>query len=251
MTDDVIILKLGGSIVTKKSEQDVIDIESIRNISSQISKISNSKSLVIVHGAGSCGHPEAKQYQIQSGVTRSNVSGISITHSAVKKLNEVIVSCLREFGVNAVSIHPFCSSLAKSGRLVYYGEDQVKLLLNLGVVPVLHGDVVMDIDRGACIVSGDQILCSLAKSMKASKVGLATDVPGVLMNGSVVPIITRKNVNSVALGESSNIDVTGGMSGKIDELLGLADIGISSHIFHTSQIMNFLCNREHSGTIIQ
>lgn len=249
--NEIVVLKLGGSVVTKKSEQGVIDTERIASLAKEIAPAAKVVPLVIVHGAGSCGHPEAKQYRISEGVTFENAEGIAVTHFAVRRLNEEFVALLRAEGVNAVSVHPFCSSLAENGRLVYAGEEQIKEMLKLGIVPVLHGDVVMDKVRGACIVSGDQIVPKIAAALSATKVGVATDVSGVLSNGSVVPVITRETVFGIDLGDSSNTDVTGGMKGKVNELLLLADSGISSHVFHISRVTDFLNGNSHGGTILR
>jgi len=124
-------------------------------------------------------------------------------------------------------------------------------MLMLGMVPVIHGDVVMDLSRGACIVSGDQLVQYLAAGLNISRVGLATDVPGVLDGGHVVPEITRKMASSLQVGNSMHTDVTGGMRGKINELLSLAGKGIGSDIFHVSRISDFLAGTDHGGTKIK
>jgi isopentenyl phosphate kinase len=248
---EITILKLGGSVVTKKSETGTINTPKIRELASQIAPIAKSVPLIIVHGAGSCGHPEAKQYHIQEGVTKSNAEGIAVTHFAVRRLNEEFVLHFRAEGVDAICMHLICMSIAENGRLIYSGEEQIKSLLALGIVPVLHGDVVMDTVRGACIISGDQIVHAVAKALGATRVGVATDVPGVLAKGRVVPVISRENISTINLGDSTNTDVTGGMRGKVEELLLLADAGIPSHIFHISRIIDFLQDHDHGGTIIQ
>jgi isopentenyl phosphate kinase len=247
---ETVILKLGGSAVTRKYEPGVIDLTRIRE-TAEVLSAAGPLPLVIVHGAGSCGHPEAEHYRIQEGVTRENAGGIAATHAAVRRLNESFVAVLREYGVDAVCMHPFCSSLAENGRLVYAGEAQIREMLKLGVVPVLHGDVVMDTARGACIVSGDQIVPAMAAALNAARVGVATDVPGVLSDGTVVPVITRENAGSIDLGTSSHTDVTGGMQGKVNELLLLADKGIPSHIFHISRVADFLAGKPHGGTTVR
>jgi len=110
--------------------------------------------------------------------------------------------------------------------------------------------VVMDLLRGSCIVSGDQLVTRLAVALGSRRVGLATDVPGVLENGSIVPYIDRSRAASLAIGGSASTDVTGGMQGKIRELLALADAGTDAHIFHISKIGRFLDGTEHGGTIV-
>jgi len=205
---------------------------------------------VLVHGAGSCGHPEARRYRINDGLTGENVPGVYETHTAVSSLNTAVVDALRDAGVEAIGIHPLDLGLAENGRLVSFETRHIAEMSEHGIVPVLHGDVVMDRLRGSCIVSGDQLVTHLAAALKSRRVGLATDVPGVLANGSVVPRIDRSTVESLDVGGSGNTDVTGGMRGKLAELLALADAGIDSHIFHVSKIGRFLDGIEHGGTMI-
>ncbi|MDD4568014.1 MAG: uridylate kinase, partial [Methanoculleus chikugoensis] len=140
--------------------------------------------------------------------------------------------------------------LAEDGRLVSFETRHIAEMTEHGIVPVLHGDVVMDRLRGSCIVSGDQLVTRLAAALKSRRVGLATDVPGVLANGAVVPRIDRSTAESLDVGGSGNTDVTGGMRGKLAELLALADAGIDSHIFHVSKIGRFLDGTGHGGTTI-
>ena len=91
----------------------------------------------------------------------------------------------------------------------------------------------------------------LAPRLGLSRVGLLTDVPGVLgPDGAVVPRVSRAGTGSLALGASATTDVTGGMGGKVAELLRLADEGISSHVFGADRLADFLAGRPHGGTEI-
>jgi len=57
----LIILKLGGSIITKKeSKEPLVDHDNLNRISKEIAS-SSFEGLIIVHGAGSFGHPFAKK----------------------------------------------------------------------------------------------------------------------------------------------------------------------------------------------
>ena len=69
----MIILKIGGSILTEKdSAEPKVDFNNLNRIAEEIreslyaDEMSNDliDGLVIVHGAGSFGHPPAKKYQI-------------------------------------------------------------------------------------------------------------------------------------------------------------------------------------------
>ncbi len=244
-----IVLKLGGSVITDKAASKTeIRYDVLAGIAREIARYPNLP-LLIVHGAGSCGHPQAKQYHLDVGVTMENRTGIFETHDAVASLNREVVSALRRAGLEAVPIHPLHGCLAEDGRLISYETGHLDRMLSIGVIPVMHGDVVMDTVRGACIVSGDQLIRVFAKELGMNRVGLATDVAGLLdANGSVVRELRRSMAHTVEIGQSGHVDVTGGMEGKIAELLSLADIGITSEIFHISEVPAFLAGTDHHGT---
>jgi len=245
-----LILKLGGSVITDKSAGCAVDRTRLASIASTIAG-ARAGGIIVIHGAGSCGHPEAKRYHLDKGASAGNTEGIFVTHRAVSSLNDAVVAALREEGVPALGVHPLLTGVADNGRLVGFECRHLEKMLTLGMVPVIHGDVVMDLSKGACIVSGDQLVRYLAVALGISRVGLATDVPGVLDGDGVVPKITRKTVPDLQIGNSSHTDVTGGMRGKIDELLGLADAGIGSDIFHVSRIPDFLAGSGHGGTMVR
>ena len=62
----MMILKLGGSILTNKDAIGEIDNENLSRVANEIRNAldNNPDDLIIVHGAGSFGHPPAKEYKI-------------------------------------------------------------------------------------------------------------------------------------------------------------------------------------------
>jgi isopentenyl phosphate kinase len=245
-----ILLKLGGSVITDKNADCVINYDQLSLVASAISR-ANTGGIVIIHGAGSCGHPEAKRYGLENGAVAGQTDGIYITHRAVSRLNDAVVETLRQKGIAAAGIHPFHAAVADKGRLIAFEFRHLEKMLMLKMVPVIHGDVVMDLSKGACIVSGDQLVRYLAVALSINRVGLATDVPGVLDGGQVVPVITRNMAPALQIGSSIHTDVTGGMRGKMNELLDLAEAGIGSEIFHVSRVGDFLAGIAHGGTTVK
>lgn len=251
MMSNLRIIKLGGSVITDKTRQDAVNHTAITQLAEVLAEFAQRMPLIIVHGAGSCGHPQAAEWKIQEGVTAQNARGVFETHEAVSVLNREVTAALRLAGIEAVSLPPFASSLAENGRLVYAGEQQIQILLKSGIIPVLHGDVVADSIRGACIVSGDQLVPFLAKALGAEGVGIVTQTGGVLSGGKIVPEITRQNVSVIQPGCcGEGADVTGGMKGKIDELLTLADAGIPSCIFAPEYLNDYLRGMEFPHTCV-
>ena len=72
----MIILKIGGSILTNKdATKSEIDEKNLSRIANEIKSSLDyeSKEIIIVHGAGSFGHPPAKEYKIGEPLTKKNI----------------------------------------------------------------------------------------------------------------------------------------------------------------------------------
>jgi isopentenyl phosphate kinase len=191
----------------------------------------NPDDVVLVHGAGSFGHIPAKKYGLPQEFNRE---GLRVTHSSVAKLCEMIIEALGCAGVDSLPVHPLSCLRLKEGRIDSFFMEPIKEMLKEGIMPVLHGDVAMDATGKAAIVSGDQLVTYIARSLQADIVAIGSNVDGVLFSGRPLPSITRKELSQVqsAIGGSDEVDVTGGMRGKLLELLNLADLGIDSMIFN-------------------
>ena len=247
---EAILLKLGGSVLTRKGSKGDIMYEQLERIGEEIGSRSGIP-LAIVHGAGSCGHPEARRYELTGGLSRKNLEGVLVTHQAVSRLNTELVVALRRHGSEAIGIHPFHAGYAENGRLVSMECRQIQEMIARSMVPVLHGDVVMDAVKGVSIVSGDQLVVYLAHALRFGRIGLATDVPGVLDGDRVIPEITVSSAGNLPIKASRHTDVTGGMKGKVRELLDLARDGTSSAIFHVDRLGDFLDGKPHGGTVVR
>lgn len=231
---DITVLKVGGSAVTdKNAAAGSAKTDEMERIAKEIAGFSGK--LVIVHGAGSFGHVYAKQYGLDKGF---HEEGFLKTHDSVRELNEMIVKTLRAEGIPAVPLNPLSFSICDDGRLTSLYTDQIAEMLKYNLVPVLHGDVCMDTTRGACILSGDQSLPYVAAALSAKRVGLGSATDGVLDSaGQTISRITPNTFDSVKqhIGGSAGTDVTGGMLGKVSEILELAEkTGIESCIFNAN-----------------
>ncbi len=239
------ILKIGGSVLTEKTDTPTPKPSAIERCAAEIASYhpSADNPLILIHGAGSFGHPQAKKHDSPDGFTNS---GIIEIHRSVTLLNELVVNALIENNVPAAPVHPFGCTVAEDGRISEMHTAPIALMLARGIVPVLHGDVVMDRTLGASIISGDQIVPYLATRFGASRIGFGTAVDGVIADGSVVPEITPETFEAVRshIHGSEGTDVTGGMLGKVRELLG---IDIDSYIFSAvkpGMIAGFLSGEE-------
>ena len=161
----MIILKIGGSILTNKdSKTSEVDAVSLKRIASEIKRsLDNSvKELVIVHGAGSFGHPPAKKHKIGEEFDESEYPqkrlGFCEIQNEVKKLNMFICEALIEEGIPAIAVPASGFITATDKRITNGNLGLFKRYLSKGFVPVIYGDVVLDDDLEFCVISGDQLI---------------------------------------------------------------------------------------------
>lgn len=250
-----VVLKIGGSVLTDKGRVSTARLEHIERIAAEIKAGCRSR-LVLIHGAGSFGHHQAKEYGLKSGLNDQSIRGIWPTHSAVKTLNGMIIDALYRNGVYAAPVHPLSCCTLKNGRIESISMNVIEGMLSAGIIPVLHGDVAFDTEKGIDVLSGDQIVVCLAKTLNARKVGIGTNVDGVYAKDfNVIGKITPANIYQVikAISGSGGVDVTGGMHGKVMELLDLASSGIPSQVFNADKpggVARFLRDENCGGTLI-
>lgn len=246
----MILLKIGGSVITDKAREATIKKTAISEVARQIanSRITN---LVLIHGAGSFGHPQAVKYLSQG----FSAPGLWKTHAAVCLLNTRFINALQSENVPALPIHPLGHVVVNHGKIAAFSTAALQLMLENNIIPVLHGDVVMDKSRRFSILSGDQIMTYLARIMQPHKIGMGTDVDGVLYEGKTIRHLTPVGFETYRAGitGSDNIDVTGGMLRKVSELIDLAKLGVESHVFDATKkgnITRFLVAGTNLGTTI-
>lgn len=240
------IVKLGGSVITRKSGFEKASIPALRSLCKEIAYAHElGAKFIIVHGAGSFGHPHVLKYKIQNGVrTPSQALGFAKTHESVAKLSALVVSELTAAGVPCASIPPLAIVRTRNKKIIEFCTDAIDSLLKLGITPVLYGDVVVDDALGGCVVSGDTILSALAK--KANKLILFTNIDGIFANGKLMQNINRKNAHKILMhvGSSKHKDVTGGMRGKLLELLKTGKLALIANGSNPSRVRNILLGKK-------
>jgi isopentenyl phosphate kinase len=262
----MIILKIGGSILTNKdSAESEIDSASLGRIAREIkaSLDISDKQLIIVHGAGSFGHPPAKEYRIGEAFDKSEYPqkriGFCKTQNAVKKLNMLICEAFIEEGLPVVAIPASSFMTATDKRITEGNLEFFNRYLSKGFIPVIYGDVVLDSELEICVISGDQLIQYLAVNLNPDRVILGTDVDGVYSKNpkthdDAVFFDSFSSLEDLdTLEGTTNVDVTGGMIGKIKELLYLADLGIESKIINAEvkdNIFKVLEDEDVKGTVI-
>ncbi len=240
---DVTLVKLGGSLITDKTKPRTVANEHLRRLAAEIAAGWSGNGLVVGHGSGSFGHPEARAAGLAGGGGARPDSaldrmGVARTQSAAFELHRLVVGSLVEAGVPAYSQLPSGFLTACDGEPDGPPPAPLAAALRQGLVPVTMGDVVVDRTRGASIASTETVFEFLARALVPLGIEVRRALwlgatAGVLDGaGRLVPRIDAANIGaaSEAAGGSPAVDVTGGMEHRLATAWALARRGVESLI---------------------
>jgi len=224
----MILVKLGGSVITDKAKLRTFRGSACRRLARELSGTGDD--LMLVHGAGSFGHIEAKKHELQKGFRKdSQLEHVAAVQRDVRELNLKVIETLIDEGVRAVSVPPAASATFRDGAIVSFMPDVFSRLAGIGLVPVSFGDVVPDESMGFSICSGDLVMEALAKSFEPALVIFCADVDGVFSSdpkrdprAKLIPILDSSSVRALRKSETKNADVTGSIHGKLERMVTIS-----------------------------
>jgi isopentenyl phosphate kinase len=227
---DVLLVKFGGAAITFKGSRRTPRLDSLQLLATHLARVCPLQLLVLVHGAGSFGHHEAAAHRLASrdpaDAVRQTAIGLASCRASLAALNSLVLDSLvggggdsssppSSPGLPAVTV-PVFPAAHEPGAPGGYGigggyVGGVVTALSRGLVPVLHGDVVLvrppggkgrDEDEmaeptSAChtrVVSGDEIISVLASALDGLDVEMQPMGGGGGEGGGVVRLSVRRAV---------------------------------------------------------
>lgn len=224
----MILIKLGGSVITDKSAYKTFNLEQTSRLCREIAE--SGRDVLIVHGAGSFGHVMAKRYSIQDGFKDpEQIPAAAQVHHDAMELSLLVTQTLVDSGIPAASVAPGSCFVMDDGRLVVSDDEAIRALAELGIMPVTFGDVVMDRKKGFGICSGDQLMEAMAEIFKPDMIVFVSDIDGLFTanpktdpDAVMIPVVTPATLGEIS-SESDVDDVTGGVRNKMEAMLRMCD----------------------------
>ena len=224
----VILLKLGGGLLTDKNKPLSIREDVVRSAVKQI--IDANEKIILIHGGGSFGHPLAKKYSISNGIDKTipnQILGVAETHHAMVKFNSYLIEQFLENNYPVLSFQTSSIFTKDSGVISAKSLDVIETTLDLGIMPILYGDIILDKQGSFSIISGDQIILALNQSLNnysISKVVFAMESDGLYTvdknddeNCKLVTECYSNELDRLNLADlGQKIDVTGGIKSKLN-----------------------------------
>ncbi|MDD2695808.1 MAG: isopentenyl phosphate kinase [Anaerolineales bacterium] len=231
--DELVFLKLGGSLITDKRQPRTPRLETLARAAQEIRTAQAAQPelrLVIGHGAGSFAHVPAKKYGTRQGVrNQPEWLGFAEVWWEAAALNRLVMDSLHAAGLPVIALPPSAAITAREGRVQVWDLAPLKSALSAGLLPVVFGDVIFDLARGGTILSTEDLFAHLARTLLPRRILLAGIEAGVWADfpacTRLAPLITPQNYPQIAaaLGSSNAADVTGGMASKVQGSLELVE----------------------------
>lgn len=245
-----VFLKLGGSLITDKTQPRTPRTETLARLMAEIAAARAEQPglrLVLGHGSGSYGHIEGQKHGTRAGVhTPEQWRGFAEVQWVANQLNRLVVDAARAAGLPVVNCPPSASAVCRDGRIETLALAPIEAALAHDLVPVVQGDVAVDSVRGGTIVSTEDVFRYLAPRLLPARILLAGIERGVLAHwpdGEIVPEVRAPRAASwprahsggarsagatdrppdrpARLTGSHAADVTGGMEAKVRETLAM------------------------------
>ncbi len=239
------VVKLGGSAITDKSRECTPNLPLIQRVAEEIAR--HKEPIILLHGGGSYAHPVVTRSGLQDGYRGpSQLQSISETELYLDQLTRIIGVSLLLSEKAFVPLGPMSFLTLRRGQIADWFLEPIKKALDLGLIPLIHGDLAFDSSRGCGVISADRLASFLGVSLRASRVLFGCDVDGVYLknpkvspNAKLVEEVNRKNARSILtlLANSPSADATGGMLSKVREAIRVARSGRECCIFNLKREM--------------
>ena len=229
--NDLIVIKYGGNVL--------IDRNVFNNFITDLFILNKlGLSTVVVHGGGPRIKRELEKSNIQSrfirGLRVTDKSIINIVESVLIDFNDDIVQNLNKKGSEGVSIHtknnniveviPEAKELGFVGIPTEINNDTILNILKQNKVPIVS-PLGLDKNNQTYNVNGDTAAMAIAKSLKARRLLLMTNVNGVLDKGKK---LIEEISSSEVLEMIKNETITEGMIPKINACLDAVNNGVTA-----------------------
>ncbi len=226
------LVKWGGSLITDKTAaKPAPQRERITALAAALA--ASGEPAVLVHGAGSFGHPLAKRFGLAQGSDGSpgQAAAVERTRQQVRTLNALVCEALAASGLEPHPVLP-SQALRTVGpqTIVDFPAGSFAAPLEAGRLPVTCGDVTDDDSQGVAILSGDTLMLALARALQPQRALFVINHSGVMDRDPAEPgaqLIARLDGDARTAMRAQRLDVpgadvTGGMWGKLEAAAAIA-----------------------------
>ena len=245
----MILIKLGGSIITNKGKPQSARRKTIDNILKQIKKIDEPK--ILVHGGGSYGHYWSVKYDMHTKPARYSLKGLSVVKNSMIELDKIILDSATKNKINTYSLPP--TDFMNGNKPIRNKIQKIGEIAKSGLIPITYGDALWYSQKKSYILSGDVIMTTIGKILKPRLSVFVLDVDGVYSNTKSKKLIYdfKKETPTIS---KNRMDVTGGMARKITEATKMSRSGLKVFFVNgnkSQRIIDATSGKKFEGTLFR
>jgi isopentenyl phosphate kinase len=243
----MILVKLGGSIITDKQKPLTPNLSALDKIATQLKKIR--EPIIVIHGGGSFGHYWSVRYDMHTKPEKYSKKGVAVVKNSMVELNKIILNSFLKHDLNPYCLPPTDFMFRDKPDLKKVKE--ISEIAKDGFVPVSYGDVLWYGKNKFYILSGDRIIGILAKILKPRLVIFVLNVDGVYSDMKSKKLLYEIKDQKTYISKV-RMDVTGGMTRKIKESTIISKSGIDVFLVNGNKperIVNAIKGKNFEGTL--
>jgi len=180
----VMLVKLGGSLITDKRGTEAARHEVMARLAAELAEglpAARERGLAVVlgHGSGSFGHVAAAEHGVVDGLgpgspsnsaadpagRAARLAGASSTQGKAAHLHRLLLAELRRAGLAPFSIAPSSALVAARRQPAHLAAEPLALALAAGFLPVVYGDLVTDREQGVAICSTEAVFQAIVEAL--------------------------------------------------------------------------------------
>jgi len=245
----MILIKLGGSIITNKGKPQSARRKTIDNILKQIKKIN--EPMILVHGGGSYGHYWSMKYSMHTKPARYSLKGLSVVKNSMIELDKIILNSATKNKLNTYSLPP--TDFMSGNKPIKNKIQKIGEIAKSGLVPITYGDALWYGQKKSYILSGDVIMTTIGKILKPRLSIFVLNVDGVYSNIKSKKLINDFKKEKPTIGKNK-MDVTGGMTRKISEAVKMSRSGLKVFFVNGNKpqrIVDAVSGKKFEGTLFR
>ena len=245
----MILIKLGGSIITNKEKPLSPRRKTIDSIAKSLKK--NSEPIIIVHGGGSYGHYWSVKYDMHTKEKKYDLRGVAIIKNSMIELNKIILDSLLKNKLSPYCLPP--TDFMSGNKSISKKVKEIEKIAKSGMIPVTYGDALWFGQNKTFILSGDKIMTHIAKILKPRLTIFALNEDGVYSDLKSKKLIYELKGERPSISENK-MDVTGGMTRKIEEASKIAKMGMNVFFVNGNKperIVKAVKNSKFEGTVFR
>lgn len=245
----MILIKLGGSIITNKEKPLSPRKKTIEKIAKNLKKIE--EPMIFVHGGGSYGHYWSVKYDMHTKPKKYNSRGVAVVKTSMVELDKIILDIFLKNGLNPYSLPP--TDFMAGNKPISNKVKEIEKIAKSGLTPISFGDALWYGQNKTYILSGDKIMTILSKILKPRLSIFVLNEDGLYSDLKTKKLIYELKGEKATISKNSK-DVTGGMTRKVEEAIKIAKMGINVFFVNGNKperIVKAIKNKKFEGTLFR